>query len=558
MAATLAYRQKIFLDDARSIGLTKNSFNDDELNFWTYAYYVNPCFGKANLKPEGTKTKCEGKEYTSVGRQKFFSKWTGPPPSTLSLRYIALEVTSTWKFIADTGVFGDEVSTGSLEPTSCPLDADFLSEDLASGTGGIATGAFIATGMQIAGSEQPIRTSTPSVTTAQIQAFLENKAPGSKLTQAAAGKTPAQIFYDEGVRTGIDPRFAVAVALHESANGDSAKAKQCNNLFGTKKSDGVACSVNSKWRSYTSVEEAIKHFYSLMAGERYRSATTVEAVAATGYCGNRDSWIARVRALMGEMKPVGAVNTDLAGDSATLSILDVSSMKAEFVSACKRNADGTDFLCDEKNQNYYAAISLPTEGVREDYQKCVAGGQASSYLSYMPNMQPKINDPSNPTVGNFYIENGVLKVTTDNLPKDQILFQLNILNSKTLLGPRKIKFSSRGDMLVLTDDSVFIKKTGLANFEKIETTSAKNIFSTPAGIVFVHDSDSIYRMKPDYSLEKISTSPAYIVNGFASSGSDSYFLGAIELFRLNSAGWAALSLPTANAYSAIEADSRGT
>ncbi|MDI6721381.1 MAG: hypothetical protein QMD85_03255, partial [Candidatus Aenigmarchaeota archaeon] len=186
-----------------------------------------------------------------------------------------------------------------------------------------------------------------------------------------------------------------------------------------------------------------------------------------------------------------------------VSAVDLQSKRAEFVSACKKE-DEIRFLCHEKNQNYYAAMAFPIEGKFNDYQKCLEGEEIHSLLNYLPNMQPKINDPANPRVGNFFIGNGILQVTTENIPKEQILFQLSIAKwNRIEISPTKIVFNLNGDMIVLDDKGrIFVKKTGSDNFKFINTWYVSKLLSGSKGDVFIISiSGESYILMPDYSTK---------------------------------------------------------
>ena len=103
MAATLADRQRMFIADADEFGYSMGEFSEDEINLWTYAYYVNPGVARTNLRNN---------------KEGFAARWTGRVPSTPGLRYVTLLAIANWKYLDETGVFDVETFPFVKEKTS--------------------------------------------------------------------------------------------------------------------------------------------------------------------------------------------------------------------------------------------------------------------------------------------------------------------------------------------------------------------------------------------------------------------------------------------------------
>jgi hypothetical protein len=111
------------------------------------------------------------------------------------------------------------------------------------------------------------------VSAGTLDAYLEKNA-GEKL------KGKGGVFYNLGVKYDIDPAFAVGVAQKETSLGKKTCqgiSQGCNNFFCIKASGNQAdC---SGWASYSSPEQGIEAFYSLIK---------------TGYVSNGQDTIAEI------------------------------------------------------------------------------------------------------------------------------------------------------------------------------------------------------------------------------------------------------------------------
>lgn len=120
-------------------------------------------------------------------------------------------------------------------------------------------------------------TGEPSITLAQLDAYLKKNAKGTPL------ETKAAAFYDLGKKYGIDPAFAVAVAQMESGLGKSTLAKNNYNFFGMTKAGEIGV-----WAKYATPEEGIEAFYKLIK-EKYTACsqdTVYKVATGTSYsCG---------------------------------------------------------------------------------------------------------------------------------------------------------------------------------------------------------------------------------------------------------------------------------
>lgn len=93
------------------------------------------------------------------------------------------------------------------------------------------------------------------------------------LTGVLEGK--AQYIKDQAEQNQIDPLFFTAVIVHESANGKSRLARECNNVAGIY--------MKKKYVSFDSVDECIGFTAKLMAGRLYRNCHTVDDIQQV-YC----------------------------------------------------------------------------------------------------------------------------------------------------------------------------------------------------------------------------------------------------------------------------------
>jgi flagellum-specific peptidoglycan hydrolase FlgJ len=78
-------------------------------------------------------------------------------------------------------------------------------------------------------------------------------------------------FYTQGNSLDIDPAFAVAVAVHETAGGTSELFNNCKNLFGIKATTN-ACDYNNEYQGYTTQSNSINDFYALIGSNIYIGA----------------------------------------------------------------------------------------------------------------------------------------------------------------------------------------------------------------------------------------------------------------------------------------------
>lgn len=88
-------------------------------------------------------------------------------------------------------------------------------------------------------------------------------------------KNKGQKFLAEARKNNICPIFLAAIAMHESANGQSAFAREKNNVFGI--------FMKGKYHSFDSVDECIEFTAKLLAGRIYSKNPTVVGVQRI-YC----------------------------------------------------------------------------------------------------------------------------------------------------------------------------------------------------------------------------------------------------------------------------------
>jgi hypothetical protein len=75
----------------------------------------------------------------------------------------------------------------------------------------------------------------------------------------------AQALYDEGVRSGIDPAFALAFFLHESTFGTQGVARETHSLGNIICTPGYHCI--GRFRSYASWVQGFRDWYALITRE---------------------------------------------------------------------------------------------------------------------------------------------------------------------------------------------------------------------------------------------------------------------------------------------------
>lgn len=98
LAATIAYRKWLFLEDARKFlgEQTVGELTEAEINFWTYIYFnPGPGFGMEQLQSKG---------------RHFFRRWTGPPrlerkDPRNNAHYKAMLRLATWELVSQSGLF---------------------------------------------------------------------------------------------------------------------------------------------------------------------------------------------------------------------------------------------------------------------------------------------------------------------------------------------------------------------------------------------------------------------------------------------------------------------
>lgn len=84
-----------------------------------------------------------------------------------------------------------------------------------------------------------------------------------------------EVFIREARKNNICPLFLVAIAMHESANGQSKFARYRNNVFGIY--------MKGKYHSFSSVDECIGFTAKLLAGRIYNKNPTIVGVQKI-YC----------------------------------------------------------------------------------------------------------------------------------------------------------------------------------------------------------------------------------------------------------------------------------
>ena len=120
-----------------------------------------------------------------------------------------------------------------------------------------------------------------------------------------------EVFCRKGKEYGINPRFAAAVAAHESAFGTSKLAKECNNFFGIKVTGTEdICYNNNDFKRFDSVDKGINYFYNLIKNYYYTKEQKTVYDIANGVdsrhdhayvCTGREEWIKNIPILMGNI-----------------------------------------------------------------------------------------------------------------------------------------------------------------------------------------------------------------------------------------------------------------
>ena len=99
-----------------------------------------------------------------------------------------------------------------------------------------------------------------------------------------------QAFKDMENRYNVNALFAMAVAMHESANG--YKTANTYNYFGFRGNNG--------WMSFSSKYDCIQYFGKLI-NSHYSNRTTIYAIQSK-YCPNSSSWTHLVITHMNQLK----------------------------------------------------------------------------------------------------------------------------------------------------------------------------------------------------------------------------------------------------------------
>ena len=115
--------------------------------------------------------------------------------------------------------------------------------------------------------------------------------------------SPAQgighVMYQEGVKYGIDPVYALAFFHHESSFGLAGVARSTHSIGNIRCTQGYACDPTGGYRSYPSYAVAVDDWYSLLSSVYLpRGLNTVEKIipvyAPTADHNNEAAYIASV------------------------------------------------------------------------------------------------------------------------------------------------------------------------------------------------------------------------------------------------------------------------
>lgn len=123
---------------------------------------------------------------------------------------------------------------------------------------------------------------------------------------ASAG-SPAQgignVMYQEGVRYGIDPVYALAFFHHESSFGLAGVARSTHSIGNIRCTQGYTCDPTGGYRSYPSYTVALDDWYLLIKAYIAHGLNTVETIIPT-YAPNADN--------NNEAAYIASVNADVA------------------------------------------------------------------------------------------------------------------------------------------------------------------------------------------------------------------------------------------------------
>ena len=105
----------------------------------------------------------------------------------------------------------------------------------------------------------------------------------------------ANIIVDKALSLGVDPYVAVAIMVHESANGNSRIARNCNNFGGQK---GTGC---GGWKSYPSVQAGIEGMIQNMYNNYYSKGLNTIDKMASRYAAS-PAWPAKIHSFVNKLK----------------------------------------------------------------------------------------------------------------------------------------------------------------------------------------------------------------------------------------------------------------
>jgi len=112
-----------------------------------------------------------------------------------------------------------------------------------------------------------------------------------------------QVMYQEGVRYGIDPVYALAFFHHESSFGLAGVARSTHSIGNIRCTEGYTCDPTGGYRSYPSYAVAVEDWYMLIKAYIAHGLNTVETIIPT-YAPNADH--------NNESAYIASVNADVA------------------------------------------------------------------------------------------------------------------------------------------------------------------------------------------------------------------------------------------------------